>query len=228
MTTMVCERGLGSMPESTCASRWREANGKVAGTSAQRLLELQRTKCSGCPYGIKRAKAGAHLVQDQDAPPASVEVLPLELVRERLLTAAALRASDATPPPPAPADGHEQEVDDTTDHEEEPMRKYEPRVCEHKPCSKTYTPTSPRQRFHADECKHAASSRAKPPKGGGSKALARAPKERAAVVEPTPAPVPTHVLNGYRVHVGRLQVECATLQHLVDLVEHYGGGAEPR
>ena len=218
-----CERGLGRMQPSACARRW-----KIAGTapSAQRAADrpgaagIRNSPCRSCEHGERRHRGGlepeANLVQVMaKRSPDVVEVLPTpQHHRARIEIEDRLRVP-ARPVLPEPATAEQPKP------EEKPMAKYNTRTCEYEPCSKPYTPTGAKQRFHNKTCKVAAARRDVAPKGGGSKAPTRARKERAPVAEFMPAPPGT----GYRVRVGRLEIDCATLKHVVDLVAHFGGGS---
>lgn len=246
---ITCERGLGTLPDSRCAALWREANGKIPGTSPRRLFELQTSKCAGCPHGKLRADAGAHLKAGGElvhlhvaapAPPTVVPTpphararvriekqaqatrIPLDEVRARLL------ARPAAPPSPASEPSPE-----TPEQEETPVPK--PKLSPERiglkcrVCGGKYNaaPTGRAAVVCSSECRKQYVARrvgerreAEPatPKGGGSEA--RAKRERAPVAERA-APA---LASGFRVRIGKLEVECATLDALAELVERFGGG----
>jgi hypothetical protein len=193
IATIVCERGLGPMPERVCVGRWKIANGKASGTTEARTLELRASDCAGCVHGEARASG-------QPAP--KRVVLTSDQVKQRLLRRQASTEERKAAAPvevpveepveePAAVEQHDEPVadlvatddeldavereDDTTPTEEPPMREA---ICQVTSCAKTFKVKTPRgalpKRCPAckDEGAEAGTERTRPPRGGGITARA--------------------------------------------------------
>jgi hypothetical protein len=211
----------GRMMPTACASRWRTANGKQDGASS-----VKESKCKGCPHGEARATTEATAANERR------ELGRLNAERQRT---SASRELD----PQATDDVDESELAPPAAQEEEPeeqeveMKKnFGTRTCEFDECGKQYEPTSPRQRYHTPACKLAAMRKAKGGKGGGR--VVQRPKR---VVSPSGAErrdkshgvterrLTSHDVTpegGYTVRIGRLEVQCRSVDDVIALAERLG------
>jgi hypothetical protein len=210
----------GRMMPRACASRWRVANGKQDGPSS-----VKESKCKGCPHGEARATTEATAANERR------ELGRLNAERQRTAASRELdtRATDDVDElePAAPAQEEEPE-----EKEVEMKKNFGTRTCAYDECGKQYVATGPRQAYCMREHKLAAMRKAKGGKGGGP--VVQRPKR---VASPSGAErrdkshgvterrVTSHDVTpdgGYAVRIGRLEVQCRSVDDVIALAERLG------
>lgn len=148
IASIVCEKGLGSMPERVCGGRWKIANGKAQATTEARTAELKASECRGCEHGDARASG---------KPRPLLQVLTPDQVKQRLLKRQARnearKAADA-PAPDAP-DVAPTPALDVAAEQAAPEMEQPKKTCALDGCGATFRPIR-NQRFCSPD--HAASA----------------------------------------------------------------------
>ena len=208
---ITCERGLGRMQASACAKRWSIANAAKLTTLQIRAggKRIVMSPCRGCPHGEKRADAGEHL-----AAPVLVPAASLGLIAPPARAELPAVATVPAPTPPSERVRIERPV-------QRPQEEWMPKQqIECVDCGKKCERTGPRQQ-RCPECALKHKSAVQRERRGGQAAAEPAARTHNGGGRSKPEPVAGSV-TGYRVRIGNLEIECANLPALLELVDTTG------